>query len=259
MSQFIRIGEQNIHYVQSGSGYPLVLLHGWGCDLHIFDPIVKDLEQHFRVYRLDFPGFGQSPEPPEAWDTARYGQLTADFLRELEIQHPILLGHSFGCRVIIRMSQTVQARKIIITGGAGMPPQRPFSYYWKVYSYKAMKRLASLPGLKQLLANTIEKRRNKAGSADYRQASEVMRGVLVKAVNEDQRNLLPAIKAPTLLIWGELDTATPLRDGQLMEKMIPDAGLVVLQGGTHYAFLEQAPRFLAIVNHFLEEDKSINI
>lgn len=255
MGQFIQIGEQQVHYEQSGEGNPLVLLHGWGCDLHIFDPIVPELEQHFTVYRLDFPGFGQSPEPPAVWGTEEYGRMTEEFLRTLGIQHPILIGHSFGVRVILRMAARLSARKLVFTGGAGIPPVRPLSYYVKIYTYKSVKWLARLPIFKSLLAGTMERYKKNAGSSDYRQASDTMRGVLVKAVNEDLRPLLPEVKAPTLLIWGDQDTATPLRDGQLMEKLIPDAGLVVLKGGTHYAFLEQAPRFLTIVDHFLEEDK----
>lgn len=259
MSQFIQIGAQRIHYQQSGRGYPVVLLHGWGCDLHIFDPIVPELEQNFTVYRFDFPGFGQSPEPAAVWDTEAYGRMTEEFLRALDIRHPILIGHSFGVRVIIRMAARIAARKLIFTGGAGIPPVRPLSYYVKVYTYKTVKRLAQLPILNRLLADTMARYKKKAGSADYQKASDTMRGVLVKAVNEDLRPLLSGIKTPTLLIWGDQDTATPLRDGQTMEKLIPDAGLVVLKGGTHYAFLEQAPRFLTIVNHFLEEDKTTEL
>lgn len=259
MSQFIQIGEQQVHYQQKGKGYPLVMLHGWGCDLHIFDRIAPDLEDHFCVYRLDFPGFGQSPEPKEVWGTETYADLTIKFLDALQIEHPILIGHSFGGRVIIRMAERAKPRKVIITGGAGIKPVRPLSYYLKVYTYKSLKWLATLPGLKSLLAGTMDRYRKKAGSSDYQQASEVMRGVLIKAVNEDLSPLLSSIKAPTLLIWGEQDTATPLRDGKLMETLIPDAGLVVFSGGTHYAFLEQAPKFLTIVNHFLEEEKQIKL
>jgi pimeloyl-ACP methyl ester carboxylesterase len=259
MYEFIQIGEQSVHYQKKGQGYPIVLLHGWGCDLHIFDPIIADLKQHFTVYTVDFPGFGQSPEPKEAWGTEQYAELMEAFFKTLEIKNPILLGHSFGGRVIIRMAARVQPRKIILTGGAGIKAERPVSYYFKVYFYKTLKWLASLPGLKSLLAATMESYRKKAGSADYQQASEVMRGVLIKAVNEDLRDLLPGIKTSTLLIWGALDTATPLKDGKLMEQRIPDAGLVVLEGGTHYAFLEQSARFLTIINHFLEEDKSTEI
>ena len=259
MGQFLEIGGQRVHYEKAGAGYPVVLLHGWGCDLHIFDRIAPDLEPHFTVYRLDFPGFGQSPEPPEAWGTEQYAALTEAFLKALDIEHPILIGHSFGGRIIIRLASRVRPRKIVLTGGAGIKPVRPVSYYWKVYTYKMLKWLATLPGLNSLLRPAIDRYRRRAGSADYRQASEVMRGVLIKAVNEDLSPLLPGIPAPTLLIWGELDTATPLRDGRLMETLIPDAGLVVLQGGSHYAFLEQVPRFLTILHHFLEKDKQIKL
>lgn len=256
MSAFAQVGQQRIHYHQTGRGYPLVLLHGWGCDLHIFDAVQRELEQYFTVYNIDLPGFGQSPEPSTVWGTADYAAAIIGLFQELNIQHPILIGHSFGGRVIIRMAEQVRPRKIILTGGAGIRPQRSLSYYLKVYTYKALKRLATLPVLRSLTAPMLERYRSKAGSADYQQASETMRGVLVKAVNEDLRDLLPGIQAPTLLIWGEKDTATPLRDGRLMEQKIPDAGLVVLSGGSHYAFLEQSARFLTIVGHFLEEDKT---
>jgi pimeloyl-ACP methyl ester carboxylesterase len=259
MSQFIQIGDQQLHYEKKGEGYPLVMLHGWGCDLHIFDRIAPDLEAHFCVYRLDFPGFGQSPDPKEAWGTETYAELTVNFFKALGIERPILFGHSFGGRVIIRMAKEVKPRKIILTGGAGIKPVRPLSYYLKIYTYKSLKWLATLPVLKNVLAGTMDRYRKKAGSSDYQQASEVMRGVLIKAVNEDLSPLLSGISAPTLLIWGEKDTATPLRDGQLMETLIPDAGLVVFSGGTHYAFLEQAPKFLTIVNNFLEEEKQIEL
>ena len=66
-----------------------------------------------------------------------------------------------------------------------------------------------------------------------------MRQTMVRCINEDLTALLPADPVPTLLIWGELDTATPLRDGRLMEQRIPDAGLVVLPGAGHFAFAQQ--------------------
>ena len=81
-----------------------------------------------------------------------------------------------------------------------------------------------------------------------------MRGTLVRIVNEDLRSLLPQVRVPVLLIWGDKDTETPLADGQLMERMIPDAGLVVFEGAGHYAYLEQAARFCTIVTVFLRDD-----
>ena len=79
-----------------------------------------------------------------------------------------------------------------------------------------------------------------------------MRQIFVNVVNQDLQPLLKAISQPTLLLWGERDTATPLSDGQLMEKTIPDAGLVVFEGAGHYPFLEQPGRFYAVVDYFIQ-------
>jgi pimeloyl-ACP methyl ester carboxylesterase len=81
-----------------------------------------------------------------------------------------------------------------------------------------------------------------------------MRGTLVRIVNEDLRTVLPNLHLPVLLIWGDKDTDTPIADGQLMERLIPDAGLVVFEGAGHYAYLEQAARFCTIVAVFLRDD-----
>lgn len=81
-----------------------------------------------------------------------------------------------------------------------------------------------------------------------------MRKTFVKVVNLDLTDLLPKIKQPTLLLWGTRDTATPLWMGKKMEELIPDAGLVELEDGTHFAYLEQCGKFCTIVRHFLLED-----
>ena len=96
--------------------------------------------------------------------------------------------------------------------------------------------------------------RKKYGSRDYNALDEEMRRTFVKVVNEDLTDLYAKFKASTLLIWGEKDTETPLWMGQEMEKLIPDAGLVILEGGSHFAYLEQIDRFCTIARQFLKED-----
>ena len=85
-------------------------------------------------------------------------------------------------------------------------------------------------------------------------ANDIFQETFVKVISLDLSDRYVRIKQPTLLIWGDRDTETPLWMGQRMEKDIPDAGLVVLEGGTHFAYLEQAQRFCAIARHFLLED-----
>jgi pimeloyl-ACP methyl ester carboxylesterase len=237
----------------TGEGSPIVLMHGWGCEIKTFALLEAFLTTNFKVYNLDFPGFGKSQSPPSPWGTADYEAWFKGFLQANNIENPILIGHSFGGRIAIRTAKTIGVKKMILIGSAGIKPTRTFDYYLKVYSFKAMKAFASLPGIYQWFGkDMIEERRRKAGSADYQQASEVMRGTLSKVVNEDLRDFMPHIKAATLLIYGENDTATPVKDAKIMEKLIPDAGLVVLKNAGHYVFLEQAAQVHAIIDSFLK-------
>lgn len=78
-----------------------------------------------------------------------------------------------------------------------------------------------------------------------------MRAILSRCVNEDLRHVMPRIKAPVLLVWGENDTATPMRDARIMERLIPDAGLVSFPGCGHYSFLDNPAQFTAVLRSFL--------
>ena len=78
----------------------------------------------------------------------------------------------------------------------------------------------------------------------------MMRQCLVKAVNEDLTELLPKIQQDTLLIWGDLDTATPIADAKLMEEKIPGAGLAVIPGTGHFSFLENPALFRSIMQAY---------
>ena len=250
----ITINHLKINYHVSGKGRNVVLLHGWGAKISSFEPIHQYLDKSCRVYSIDFPGFGQSDPPPIPWGTAEYTEVVQQLMHALEIDNPILIGHSFGGRVAIRLALMEPIHKLILVDSAGIKPKRPLKYYLKVYSYKLLKKLADLPFLKSYLKNTVEAIKNKAGSKDYQNASGVMRATLVKVVNEDLTALLPQISVPTLLMWGEHDQATPVSDGKLMEQLIPDAGLVVLKNAGHFSYLDKLDEFLLIISHFLKED-----
>ena len=256
MEQQVNIEGVLSNYKISGEGYPVVLMHGWGCEIKTFGQLEAFLTPNFKVYNIDFPGFGKSHEPPAAWGTADYEKWFKLFLKINNIDNPILIGHSFGGRIAIRTASDTPVKKMILIGSAGIKPTRSLQYYIKVYSFKAMKMFASLPGIYQWFGkDLIEERRKSAGSSDYQQASEVMRGTLSKVVNEDLRDFMPSIKASTLLIYGENDTATPVKDAKIMEKLIPDAGLVVLKNSGHYVFLEQAAQVHTVINSFLKSSQ----
>ncbi|MDE6366944.1 MAG: alpha/beta hydrolase, partial [Muribaculaceae bacterium] len=75
--------------------------------------------------------------------------------------------------------------------------------------------------------------------------------ILSRVVNEDLCGVMPAIKAPVLLVWVEAETATPLADAKKMESLIPGSGLVSFPGAGHYSFLERPAQFAAVLTSFL--------
>lgn len=253
MEKNIKINGLDFHYTVQGSGSPIVLMHGWGCNLTTLASIETVAAENHTVYNVDFPGFGKSEEPSEVWGVEKYTQLIEAFIKLENIENPILLGHSFGGRVGILYSSRNKVKKLILVDAAGVKPRRSLKYYFKVYTYKIGKCLMPLIYGKKGAQKRIEDMRAKRGSSDYNNASPMMRAILSKIVNEDLKYCMPKITAPTLLIWGENDTATPLRDAQIMEKLIPDAGLVSFPGCGHYSFLDNPFQFAAVLRSFIKE------
>ncbi|MBU9713788.1 alpha/beta fold hydrolase [Evansella tamaricis] len=253
---FISINDMNLHYKMEGEGSPIILLHGWGANIQAFAPVHNHLAKFHRVYTLDLPGFGESQEPPEAWGVEDFTDFLHAFIEKLDIKNPILMGHSNGGRIsILYASKYGGVKKLILVDSAGVKPKRKPSYYFKVYFYKTCKQVLRLPILNRYRDDILSKIKGRVGSTDYKNASGVMQQTMVKVVNEDLQHLMPKISVPTLLIFGENDTATPVSDGKIMERLIPDAGLVVLKNAGHFAYLDQLQQFLVIVDKFLEKDR----
>lgn len=246
----------NINYEQKGSGDLVVLLHGWGANITLFANLIELLSKKYTVVAMDMPGFGKSDEPPTAWCVDDYVQFVVDFLADYTANKIVFLGHSFGGRVTIKMCSRTdlpfKIEKTILVDSAGILPPKSNKKSLRTYYYKAGKALLSNGLVKKVFPDALESFRKKMGSADYAAASPLMRQVLVKVVNEDLEPLLPNIKCPTLLVWGVNDTATPLSDGEKMEKLIPDAGLVKFENAGHYSFLDQQFMFNRVMCSFMK-------
>jgi len=241
-------------YTVEGEGAPVVLMHGWGCTRDTVKSIADICKKTHTVYNVDFPGFGASTEPvadDAVWGVEEYTRMIERLVEAEDIENPILIGHSFGGRVAIVYASRNQVDKVVLVDAAGVKPRRKLKYYFKVYSFKAAKIWLKLIYGKEGAAKRIEKLRSKRGSSDYANSTPVMKAVLSKVVNEDLCHLMPKIKAPTLLIWGKNDTATPLSDAKKMEKLIPDAGLVAFEDCGHYSFLDNPGGFAAVLNSFI--------
>lgn len=256
------VGKLQIHCEQRGDPYaapakPLALfLHGWGASGASFGRLLDIVGEGYPVLAPDLPGFGGSDEPEEPWDVARYSEFVLSFLQPYAPKQVLLVAHSFGGRVSIHLASRkdlpFEISKIILIDAAGIRPKRGLRYHAKVRLYKAGKKILSLRPVKAVFPNALDEFKAGRGSSDYASASPIMRDTLVKAVNEDLTPLLPSVSAPTLLLWGEKDTATPVADGKKMESLIPDAGLVTLPGAGHFSYLDQPYICEKAVRSFLE-------
>lgn len=247
-----------INYEEKGEGDLIVLLHGWGSNIKLFANLIELLTKKYKVVAMDMPGFGESAEPPSAWCVDDYVDFVLDFLKDYDTDKVMLLGHSFGGRVIIKLNSRenlpFSITKVILVDSAGIMPPKSNKKSFRTYYYKVGKAILSTGIVQKIAPDALENFRKKMGSADYAAASPLMRQVLVKVVNEDLEYLLPNIKCPTLLVWGVNDTATPISDGEKMEKLIPDAGLVKLENAGHYSFLEQQFTFNRVMSSFMKLD-----
>lgn len=236
---FKRIKNININYIQYGSGEDVVLLHGWGQNIQMMDPLGKNISNK-RITILDLPGFGCSENPDFAYNISDYVSLLVEFFKELKISEPILIGHSFGGRLAIYYASLYPVKKLVLFGSPFIKREA------NTLKVKVLKKLKKI----KILNHLAEYMKGHLGSSDYRNAKGVMRDVLVNVVNSDLTNQAKLIKAPTLLIWGDRDESVPKAEGQELEKLIPDSALIVLSG-THYCYLENLNHIRAILDNFL--------
>ena len=251
-----------VAWAECGTGEKrLLLLHGWGCDSSMMKPVADRLKENFRILIPDFPGHGLSGRPPEPWGVPEYGDCIRKLLEETGFAPCDVIAHSFGCRVATWLAAEDPSLfgKMVFTGAAGIRPKPSAAAEKRSARYKKLKGICEkakkIPMMGTAAEKWEERLRNKYGSRDYNALDEEMRKTFVKVINQDLSALYPKFRSSTLLIWGDADTETPLWMGREMEKMIPDAGLVTLEGGSHFAYLEQLERFTAVVRHFLKEDE----
>lgn len=250
------IDGKKVNYEDKGAGEVLLLLHGWGSNIQVFTPIINELSKSMRVIAVDLIGFGKSEVMDSPWRVDDYVEFIEKFLVSLNIDKLSILGHSYGGRIIIKLASkkypVVRLQKIVLVNAAGIKSKRSLKAKIKLLGYKLGRAFYSFPIIKSIYPDAIEELRSRHGSADYKNATPVMRQTLVNSVNEDLTPHLQKISQPTLLIWGENDTATPISHAKTMEKQIADSGLVVFENAGHFSFIDKPYDFMLVLKSFFE-------
>lgn len=261
----VQLGKLPVRIRTAGNpgGKPLLFLHGWGCSADTMAGLARSMGAGFYVLLPDFPGFGKTPEPPEAWDVSGYGAFVMALKKEIFGDKPVgVLAHSFGARVMLKLlsdpNHALHFRQVLITGGAGMKPRRSWRYYYRTALATVLKSpFTLLPhGMREQGFARMRKSRlwKSLGSAEYTQLSGVMREVFVKTVREYLEPCLPKINHEMLLVWGVNDDATPLYQAERMEEGLKNGVLVKIQSAGHYTFLDQPQQFTAIAKAYFESE-----
>lgn len=237
-------------YSRVGEGRPVLCLHGWGDTKATFVGLEAGLKSDFSVIALDLPGFGQSQAPPEVWDLDDYAKFVAAFLTKLSIDPYAVIGHSNGGALAIRSLATGAwpAQKLVLLASAGIRTRQrvkrqilrivakvgKLATFWAPISFrqKLRVRLYGVAGSDMLAVPHLEE-------------------TFKRTVRQDIQADAAELGLPTLLIYGQDDTATPPADGQVLAGLIPGARLEVLEGVGHFVHQDAPDKVETLVKEFL--------
>jgi pimeloyl-ACP methyl ester carboxylesterase len=248
MQDSVVINQQLISYnvLNRDGKKALVFLHGWRSRGLVWKDVADKINnQEFAVYMLDLPGFGSSPKPRNPFSVGDYADVVAEFIKKLKLNNVILIGHSFGGRVAIKLLAMYpdSAEKLVLvdSAGVGVGKIREASFLAKIA--KPFFKPNFMQGLKKKIYKKI-------GAEDY-VATPQLKETFLKVINEDLSGQLAQIDKPTLIVWGKDDKETPLESGKIINGKIKNSKLVVLENAGHFSFLDKPKEFFGELVKFI--------
>ncbi len=233
-------------FTDRGHSVAVVLLHGWGGNHKSLYPILPAFD-NYNILSIDFWGFGLSDKPKANFDIYSYSNVIYALIKHLSIPKIILVGHSFGGRISIILGAEYPelVEKIVLIDSAGIKPKMTAKKFAKKMHYKLIKYL-----VKKSIKSTNAL--SKFASTDYKNLTRDEQIVFNKIINKDLSNYLEFIKAPTLLIWGELDKDTPLYMAKKINKKIPNSKLYIIKNASHFAYLQEKNITIKLIKDFIK-------
>ena len=230
----------------------LLILPGWGNTTKTFYSIINQFKDKYTIYTLDYPGFGKSPIPTKDLTIYNYTDLIINFLKDNKIINPIIIAHSFGGRITTLLTgyYKINISKLILFDIASIKPKKSIKTKLKEKIYKSLKKLINILPNKEKLQNKLI---NYFGSTDYKSLPPTMHKTFINIINEDLTKYLKYITSETLLIWGEKDIDTPLKDAYKMNSLIKESALIIYPNASHYSYLDYPILTNNIINEFIKE------
>lgn len=242
------------NYKIAGSGPAILILHGWGASSDSWLKVQEILAgKGYKIIVPDFPGFGKSDNPPEAWGVGDYSEWLKGFIDKVIGERVFLVGHSFGGRGAIRFVNRYpdRVKKLILCASAGIRPkltlkQKLFS--WLVKIATKQKRVEDGPKpvlLKRVFYSIL-------GQKDYYQAKGIMKETFKKIIEENLLPELSQIKVKTLILWGKEDKLVPVKYAFVFQEQIKNSQLKIFPDAGHSPHLEIPEELSKEIITFLE-------
>lgn len=237
----------------------LIILHGWQSSKEKWQRVKEDIEKSgIEVLVPDLPGFKSELALEKGWNLDDYIDWFNSFSKDLE--KFFLLGHSFGGRIAIKFASKYSERikGLILVSAAGLKPKK--NYYLEILTFptrvEILKRIFSLPILSNFYSLLREIfYRYILRKTDYLKAKGAMKETFKKIIEEDLTPLLAQIQTPTLIIWGNKDKITPLKDAYFIKEKIKNSKLEILENVGHAPHLETPEKLSETILRFLESRK----
>jgi len=247
----LSINSQLINYYYSqdrtaSDSLNYIFLHGWRSDGTIWLDLLKGLEVS-QFHCLDLPGFGKSTSPRKAMSLSDYANVVDAFINKLDLKNIVLVGHSFGGRVAIKLASTKPPylNKLVLVDSAGFS-----SPSFKKSLSKTVAKGAKPFFKPEFMQPLREKIYATMGAEDY-VATPELKDTFVKIISEDLSTDMGSINTPTVLIWGEDDKETPVKTAHKMTSLINDSRLEIIAGAGHFSFLDKPQEFTKLFNSFV--------
>ena len=230
-------------YVPESPKRLVVFLHGWRSDATAWSTVLDGLGYgDSAMCAIDLPGFGQSQVPNRPYTLDDYVEVVDELTRKLGIQNLMLVGHSFGGRIAMRLTARLSAVKLLVLVDAAGITEITIGKKVKRGVAKIVRPVFRLSGLKSLRAKIYEK----MGAGDY-VATPYLQETFLNIIREDLRTDMARINTRTVIVWGEDDAETPVRWAHEMNALIRGSELTIIQGAGHFSFLDKPLVFIDIL------------
>lgn len=261
------VTEQGIlHYESLGRGQPVILLHGWINSWAVWRDIMVTLSEtgRYRVYALDFWGFGDSAKVTHTTDASfqidSYVEMVHQFMDSLGIIQAPLFGHSMGGTVALQMSLSHpdRVKKVAVVGapivGTSLNPFLQLSGYGSIAKLVWRYPILLNSVMRILLAKDSKKVRGMIFRDVQRTTIESFFRSIGDLRNTDLRKQLPDLSMQTMGIFGSKDNIVSPNNADILKNGVKTADINMMPNSRHFPMIDEPGRFLNAVNQFLSKN-----